>query len=300
MGSSKSSGKSVGAGAITPLLIGVQTHPERDVSLESLAREAGYSPSHFHRLFTETIGETPKEHVERVRLERAALKIAVTRDTILDISLSVGFRNHETFTRAFKRAFGMTPSACRRGALAAQHDRMNRMRAFRGDGCTLSEVTFLTLKPMTLLAMRRVGPYATVDLPPFSPADQLWSALVAFAESRKLAYRRLPMSICPDDPNMTAPDRQNLDACIPLVGEGKGRGNIRRLDFPGGLFGAIEHRGPYATIDQAYRTLADGIRRSGRFAFRDGPPLQIFRELSPDGDPAKNLTEVYFPVEKVS
>jgi AraC family transcriptional regulator len=156
------------------------------------------------------------------------------------------------------------------------------------------------LKPMTLLAIRRVGPYATVDLPPFSPADRLWSALVTFAERWKLAYRRLPMSICPEDPNMTAPDRQNLDACIPLVRDGKGRGDVRRLDFPGGLFGAIEHSGPYTTIDQAYRTLADGVRRSGRFAFRDGSPLQIFREFSPDGDPAKNLTEVYFPVEKIS
>ena len=58
--------------SIAPLLIGVQTHPERDVSLESLAREWGYSSSHFHRLFTEAVGETPKAHVERVRLERAA------------------------------------------------------------------------------------------------------------------------------------------------------------------------------------------------------------------------------------
>ena len=62
---------------IAPLLIGVQTHPERDVSLESLAREWGYSSSHFHRLFTEMVGETPKAHVERVRLERAALRVAV-------------------------------------------------------------------------------------------------------------------------------------------------------------------------------------------------------------------------------
>src|SRR5687768_8239063 len=95
--------------SIAPLLVGVQTHPERDVSLESLAREWGYSPSHFHRLFTEAVGETPKEHVERVRLERAALRVAISSDSFLDIALSVGFRSHETFTRAFKRHFGMTP-----------------------------------------------------------------------------------------------------------------------------------------------------------------------------------------------
>jgi AraC family transcriptional regulator len=291
----------VDADAITPLLIGLQTHPERDVSLVSLAREAGYSPSHFHRLFTETIGETPKAHVGRVRLERAALKIAVSRDTILDIALSVGFRNHETFTRAFKRAFGMPPSAFRRAAHAAQQERMNRMAGFRGDGCALSEPSFLTLKPMRLLAIRRIGSYATVDLPPFSPSDRLWSALVAFAKQRKLSYRSLPMSICPDDPILTPAHRQNLDACIPLTcdSKGEGEGDVRTLDLPGGPFGAIEHRGPYSTIGQAYRTLADGVRRSGRYGFREGPPLQIFRELGPGGDPARNVTEVYFPVEKL-
>ena len=57
---------------IVPLLIGVQSNPERDVRLEILAAEYGYSPSHFHRLFTAAVGETPQAHVERVRLERAA------------------------------------------------------------------------------------------------------------------------------------------------------------------------------------------------------------------------------------
>jgi AraC family transcriptional regulator len=116
---------------IAPLLIGVQTHPERDVSLESLAREWGYSPAHFHRLFTETVGETPKAHVERVRLERAAFRVAVESISFLEIALEIGYRNHETFTRAFKRQFGVTPTAYRRSARRAQKERMERMRTFR-------------------------------------------------------------------------------------------------------------------------------------------------------------------------
>jgi AraC family transcriptional regulator len=285
---------------IAPLLVGVQTHPERDVSLESLAREWGYSPSHFHRLFTEAVGETPKEHVERVRLERAALRVAISDDTFLEIALSVGFHNHETFTRAFKRHFGMTPSIYRRAARIAQKERMERMRTFRGDGCTLSETTFLTLKPMALIAVRRIGPYENFDnLPPFSAGDGYWPKLVAYAERRGIAFRRLPITIPYDDPNVTPPHLQHLDACLPLVREAKGEGEIKRLDFAGGLYGAIEHRGPYETIGQAYRTVADGVRRSGRFGFRGGPPVQIFREWSTRGDPSENLTEVYFPVEKI-
>ena len=257
--------------SIAPLLIGVQTHPERDVSLESLAREWGYSPSHFHRLFTETVGETPKAHVERVRLERAAMRVAVEGSSFLEIALAVGFRNPETFTRAFKRRFGMAPTAYRRFARRAQKERMERMQSFRGDGCTLSETTFLTLKPMTLLAVRRIGPYYDYsNLPPFSVRDGFWPRIAAHAERRDLAYRRLPIAIPYDNPTMTPPHLQHLDACLPLVRAADGEGDIKRLDFAGGLYGAIEHRGPYETIDQAYRTVADGIRRSGRFSFRAG------------------------------
>jgi AraC family transcriptional regulator len=285
--------------SIAPLLIGVQTHPERDVSLTSLAREWGYSPSHFHRLFTETVGETPKAHVERVRLERAAYRVAVEDSPLLDIALAVGFRNHETFTRAFKRQFGITPTAYRSAARRAQKERMERMRTFRGDGCTLSETTFLTLKPMTLLAVRRIGPYYDYsNLPPFSAGDGFFTRISAYAERRGLAYRRVPISIPYDDPTRTPPHLQHLDACLPLVRAADGEGDIKRLDFAGGLYGATEHRGPYETLDQGYRTLADGIRRSGRFAFRAGPPVQIFREWGTDADPGPNLTEIYFPVQR--
>jgi AraC family transcriptional regulator len=284
---------------IAPLLIGVQTHPERDVSLTSLAREWGYSPSHFHRLFTQTVGETPKAHVERVRLERAAFRVAVENSPFLDIALAVGFRNHETFTRAFKRQFGVTPTAYRHAARRAQNERLERMRTFRGDGCTLSETTFLTLKPMILLALRRIGPYADYsNLPPFYEGDGFFTRIAAYADRRGLAYRRVPISIPYDDPTMTPPHLQHLDACLPLVRSADGEGDITRLEFAGGLYGAIEHRGPYETLDQGYRTLADGIRRSGHFSFRAGPPVQIFREWSADGDRAANLTEIYFPVQR--
>lgn len=94
------------------------------------------------------------------------------------------------------------------------------------------------------------------------------------------------------------PKPYSVDGIAPVIGDAGGEGDVTRLEFAGGLYGAIEHSGPYETIDQAYRSVADGIRRSGRFAFLDGPPVQIFRRWSTGGDPTENLTEVYFPVEK--
>jgi AraC family transcriptional regulator len=176
---------------------------------------------------------------------------------------------------------------------------MDRTRTFRGDGCTLSETTFLTLKPMILLAIRRIGPYRDFsNLPPFSANDSYWPTVAEYGERRGIALRHVPIAIPYDNPDWTPPHLQHLDACLPVIGDARGEGDVTRLEFAGGLYGAIEHSGPYQTIEQAYRSVADGIRRSGRFAFREGPPVQIFRRWNICGDPNENLTEVYFPVEK--
>jgi AraC family transcriptional regulator len=41
---------------VTPLLIDVQHHLDADINLEALARQFGYSPFHFHRVFSKTVG----------------------------------------------------------------------------------------------------------------------------------------------------------------------------------------------------------------------------------------------------
>jgi DNA gyrase inhibitor GyrI len=159
----------------------------------------------------------------------------------------------------------------------------------------LSDVEFATLPALTLLTVRCYGPYASCATP-FQADDDCWNDLVAWANSHAIEYRPLAIVISYDDPTITPGSLQRLDACIPVSGAVTANDRIRRLDFAGGKYGGIEHAGPLSTIDQAYRTLADGIRRSGRYVFDVGPPVQIYRQIQIGGDPDANLTEVYFPV----
>jgi AraC family transcriptional regulator len=280
---------------LIPLLIDVESKLDQDLTLGSLARQYGYSPFHFHRFFSNAVGETPKQHVDRLRLERAAYKLAITAESVLDIALSVGFKNHETFSRAFKRAFGYTPKDYRRACRAGQSERLERNREFRGDGCLLSDVRFVSLPATPLLAIRRLGAYEEMPTP-FTKDDVIFNELVDWAKRNKIPHRPLPLVVSYDDPTLTPKPLQRLDACIPISGKAVAEGTIRRLDFAGGRYGAIEHAGPLSTIDQAYYNLADGIRRSSRYVFDQGPPVQIYRKIHIGGDPSANLTAVYFPV----
>jgi AraC family transcriptional regulator len=275
--------------------VDLQSNLDLDLRLKLMARRYGCSPFHFHRLFSKVVGETPKKHVDRLRLERAAYELAVSRKKVVEIALSVGFKNHETFTRRFKRAFGFTPRGYRVASRTAQAQRLRRNRGFRGDGCRLSEVKFVDLPPAILVAIRRHGAYAECPVP-FSSGDGLWNALVEWARRRGLRHRREAIAISYDDPTVTPAALQRLDACIPVFGSFVAKSRIRRLNFSGGKYAGIQHEGPIGTIDQAYRAVADGIRSSRRYEFDLGPPIQIYRKIHEDGDAAQSMTEVYFPV----
>jgi len=282
---------------IKPLLVSLQTSPERDTSLAALAADYGCSPSAFHRLFKDATGETPHEHVNRMRLERAAYRLAVTEQSVLDIALSVGFKNHETFTRAFRRHYNEGPAAWRRASADALNKRSEKQAA--PEGCIISDVSFITLKPMSLLAWRRVGPYGTFNPPRFDATPSDWSPLLDEAQRQNIRHRPLALVISYDNPFATPPHLQQLDACVPLLDEASEPSGqaIRKLNFDGGQFGAIEHRGPPDTLVQAYFALVNAIVASKHHRMRDGPPLEILRELS--DDPMQRVTEIYIPAERV-
>jgi transcriptional regulator GlxA family with amidase domain len=94
--------------------------------VEAMARAACFSRRQFHRLMVQVLGETPGTRQRRLRLDRAAWLLLTSRATVLDIALETGWESHETFTRAFRNRFSVTPSAFRktRGATLPQSIRV--------------------------------------------------------------------------------------------------------------------------------------------------------------------------------
>lgn len=89
----------------------IRAHMNEAISLNQLARIAGYSPWHTERIFKELTGSTPFRYIRALRLSKAALAIRDQKNQqkILDVALDYVFDSHEGFTRAFSRQFGLTP-----------------------------------------------------------------------------------------------------------------------------------------------------------------------------------------------
>jgi len=92
--------------------------PDRQWTLESLAKEAATSRSVLTERFASFLGEPPLAYLAMWRMQLAARRLQTSRDTVLQVALEVGYESETAFIRAFKREFGLPPAKYRRTDLA--------------------------------------------------------------------------------------------------------------------------------------------------------------------------------------
>jgi len=156
------------------VLVHIQQNLDAPLPLEELAAIALFSPFHFHRIFRGLIGELVKEHVRRLRLERAAHRLRHTGQQITEIALDAGYQTLESFTRAFHRMFSQSPSEfrARHGVVAYGHAPSGVH--FVAEGALESfhpapvkalplEVRIEHLSEMRVAFARHTGPYEETD-----------------------------------------------------------------------------------------------------------------------------------------
>jgi len=97
--------------------------PERQWSVDDLAREVGLSRSALHERFVQYLGQAPMQYLASWRIQLGAKLLRESSRIVADIALEVGYESEAAFARAFKRLVSMPPAAWRRtqaGNLASE------------------------------------------------------------------------------------------------------------------------------------------------------------------------------------
>ena len=92
----------------------IEEHLDDDLSLVAVAAHAGLSQWHFQRVFRALTGETLKAYIRSRRMAAALNRLLSTDLRVLDIAVAARFESQEAFSRAFKKAFSMTPTQYRK------------------------------------------------------------------------------------------------------------------------------------------------------------------------------------------
>lgn len=99
--------------AIQKTLNYIEEHIGEEIKIEELADIAALSLFYYQRLFARLVKKPVREYIKLRRLARACNDLRNKQNRILDVALDYGFSSHETFTRAFKDTYGITPAQFR-------------------------------------------------------------------------------------------------------------------------------------------------------------------------------------------
>jgi len=94
-----------------------------DLELDEIARRVASSRRQIQRVFAEVGDTTFRQHLARVRMNRAAEMLATSDPTVREVAARVGYRQPAQFAKAFRRHLGKAPAAYRAERLRARNGR---------------------------------------------------------------------------------------------------------------------------------------------------------------------------------
>lgn len=106
---------------LLPTLKFMQQEFANNPTLDDIAKKAHLSPFHFHRRFTDLIGQTPKHFLLSCQIHEAKRLLASRRRELAQIATDCGFAHQSHFTSRFKQATGLTPTRWRKLATDIVH-----------------------------------------------------------------------------------------------------------------------------------------------------------------------------------
>jgi transcriptional regulator GlxA family with amidase domain len=94
----------------------IGSHLSDNLSVEVLANRVCLCPRHFSRLFKRFFHVTPAVFIERLRLDEARRRLILPRNSIENVARDVGFKSADSFRRAFKRRYRVSPLRYKRNS----------------------------------------------------------------------------------------------------------------------------------------------------------------------------------------
>lgn len=311
----------------------IEAHLTEDLSLEQLARVACFSPYHFHRLFRALVGEPLGAHVQRLRVERAARLLQAEPSTpITNVALECGYGSSAAFSRAFRDAFGMSPSEWR----SAAESKIGIMKRNPGealgkpwkeltvewiDAAALpttqtwrmvmttektsekggkvetkleAKVEVRELPEKCVAYLRHIGPYAG-DGELFG---RLYGQLMRWAGPRGLHNPSAQMlTIYYDDPNVTDSSKLRMDVCVTVPPETEVSGDVGRMTLTAGRYAVARFEIASDEYGAAWDAVMGGWFPESGYVPDNGPCFEICANDPAQHPEGKHIVDICVPVK---
>jgi len=210
--------------------------------------------------------------------------IILNNQKITEIALESGYETNASFSKVFKKHFGIIPKEFSHNAKVKK-------------GLKMLQPKIVELEPVEVLYVRKEGAYDV-------SAGEAWEVLMGFAYKNKIKYKKnlmgkdaMMFGIGHDNPNIIDEEKLRFDACISWDDKSvKPEGEISSKIIEGGKYAMFLHKGAYENLKATYDEIGDWIVES-EFALRDLPMFEKYLNRDHRRTKPENLkTEIYVPL----
>lgn len=284
----------------------IDEHIQDELSLEKIAEIGAYSPFHFHRIFKAITTETLQEYITRKRLEKSAMMLSLKKKKNLkEIYSEVGFKSNATFSKTFKKYYGISPSVFRKTS----------PENFRKIGQTISKIgqkevvfeQYLYNLNQIKIFMEESAKIEVKEMPEMHLASVLsigvqnienaYNKLVSWAISKNLFPREhvKMITVYHDSFKVTAPDKVRIHACMLLEGPIKNDGEIFYETLPKGKYIVGNFCISIHDFEKAWNGLFLWMSENG-YQFRKTNPYEIYHNNFKEHPEKKCIVDFCIPI----
>jgi AraC family transcriptional regulator len=263
----------------------IYEHLEEDLRPDLLAEVACLSSYHWHRIYVAMRGETVSATIRRLRLLRAADRLANSDMPIRTIAERAGYSAVDSFARAFKEAYAKAPADYRASGSHA---------AFKAAAQAHDAAGF----PVAIESLAAVRCASTPHTGSYMQIDRAMGRLFSELAARKIiAPDQKVMAVFFDDPDLAPVDELRSRACSPVAEDLPLSAPLEETILRGGLYARLRYKGPYADMKGAYRWLLGVWLPQSGHEPDDAPVFEAYLNSPRDAAPTELLTDIHLPLK---
>lgn len=260
-----------------------------NISLNDIAASAHISAYHFHRIFKAFIGESIGSFVMRLRIEKAAHLLQNSNLNLTQIAERTGYASHYALSKAFKKHFGIPPSA------------FKNINSYFSQNLSSAQPHLIELNPeikdleeTKLLYIRIIAPYGSEI-----EYDNAWKKLWKYTKENGLLNRNNDfIGLSFDNPSITRQEKCRFYACVSIENEIKPEAEFGIYKLKAGTYAVFTHKGAYSGLNDLYHSIYRKWLPGSGFRLRNAMPFEKY--VNDPGRFTENelITEIYIPIKK--
>ena len=273
----------------------IENNIENELDSEEIAKVAYCSTFHFQRMFLMLTGVTLKDYIRKRRFTLAAQEISVFDTKVIDLALKYGYDSPESFSKAFRRIHGCTPSAARKsGVKLKAFPRISFHLYLKGD----KDMDYRIVERKEFKVIGKALTVTTKDGENFKRIPKFWDECSKDGTCEKLcslSNSENLLGICIDFDH----EKEEITYMIAVEDKGYSADGFVIRVIPEATWAVFTVVGPMPNaIQEVWNKIYQEWFPSTGYEHAQGPELEVYFDGDADSDDYRS--EIWIPIIKNS